>query len=284
MDALFDGVSVTVKRGIGGNVLYSGTLRGAGTGMYSAAGVGLGTLPSGAYGTLDIELSVDGNLGNDYQNGLCAVNWTFSATQYEPEDEDEDGATTSTTTTEPSETATSDPTETTTTEPEGSTAEPVTEPSPSASEPTTAPTGPAEPTAGPTDPDATDPTGSQPAEPTTAPTNPAGGGGDMSDDPPAAPPTSSVDVTVPSETVPLGSIGDGLIESLPDEEMPFGALTDQPDGPDMVVVVDPAIPLGVGLPQTGGLLTYASAAGIALIGLLVLYAATFIKKRRDEEA
>jgi hypothetical protein len=106
----------------------------------------------------------------------------------------------------------------------------------------------------------------------------------MSDDLPATPPTSSGGaINISPDTPPLGSIGDGLIEALPDEETPFGALTEQPDGPDLVVVVDPASPLGVGLPQTGGLLTYTTAAGLALAGLILLYALTFLKKRRGED-
>jgi hypothetical protein len=37
------------------------------------------------------------------------------------------------------------------------------------------------------------------------------------------------------------------------------------------------------LPQTGGLLTYTTAAGLALAGLILLYALTFLKKRRSED-
>jgi hypothetical protein len=60
-----------------------------------------------------------------------------------------------------------------------------------------------------------------------------------------------------------------------DEEVP---LAEPPEDTDLVVIADPETPLG--LPQTGGLMTYATPAALALLVLVALYAATYIRGRK----
>jgi hypothetical protein len=271
-DALLDLVQITVRRETGGTVLYSGPLRGSGTGMYGSAtarGVSLGTLGAGLYGTLDITIEVSAKADNAYQNTLCAVNWTFYADQYEPTTTPAEQPGTTTTETATSETTTTETatTETTTTEPattESVTTEPATS-APVTTEPpaTESPTSSGEP-------GVTEPPASSEEPSATAP--PTGGG--MSGDASAGGPPANPDQTIPDSEIPLGSIGEDLIEILPENETPMGSAAVDPD---MVVVV-PQIPLA--LPQTGGFLTYASVAGLALAGLLIFYGATFIKRQR----
>jgi hypothetical protein len=86
---------------------------------------------------------------------------------------------------------------------------------------------------------------------------------------------------VTDDPVPLGPIDDGPLTDLPDDLTPQGTVNNLPEGTDMVVVVEPEIPLA--LPQTGGLITFATPAALALAVLIGLYAATFVKKRRSEE-
>jgi LPXTG-motif cell wall-anchored protein len=78
----------------------------------------------------------------------------------------------------------------------------------------------------------------------------------------------------------VGSIDGGPLTDLPDDLTPQGTVNNIPEGTDMVVVVDPEVPLA--LPQTGGLMTFATPAALALAVLIGLYAATFIKKRRSK--
>jgi LPXTG-motif cell wall-anchored protein len=46
----------------------------------------------------------------------------------------------------------------------------------------------------------------------------------------------------------------------------------------LVVIADPETPLA--LPQTGGLMTYATPAALALAVLIALYAATYVRGRK----
>ncbi|MDR1439789.1 MAG: hypothetical protein LBJ10_07220 [Clostridiales bacterium] len=83
---------------------------------------------------------------------------------------------------------------------------------------------------------------------------------------------------VPGDSGDPGSepppIDDGTLTDIGDEGAPEGSA-------DMVVIADPDTPLG--LPQTGGLLTYATPAGIALVVLMALYAATYARGRKKRQ-
>ncbi|MDR2355788.1 MAG: hypothetical protein LBE16_06300 [Clostridiales Family XIII bacterium] len=79
-DALLSRISVTVT--YGGAPLYTGTLGGVGAGdLYAANGAALGTLAANRHGEIEVKLTVPEDLGNEYFNSLCAVNWIFIATQ-----------------------------------------------------------------------------------------------------------------------------------------------------------------------------------------------------------
>lgn len=135
-----------------------------------------------------------------------------------------------------------------------------------------------------------------PEEPTTTapsgdgtPPGPGGGQGSIEPNDPgpgATVPPGDAELGIGEGNVPGGagetgnagdgapdSRDDGQVEDLPEGDIPQGA----PGDPDMVVVADPNTPLG--LPQTGGLLTYATPAALALIALLALYAATYLRGR-----
>jgi hypothetical protein len=79
----------------------------------------------------------------------------------------------------------------------------------------------------------------------------------------------------------MGSIDEGPLTDLSDDLTPLGSVETLPEDVDLVVVADPEIPLS--LPQTGGLLTFATPAALSLAVLTGLYTATFIKKRRREK-
>jgi hypothetical protein len=66
------------------------------------------------------------------------------------------------------------------------------------------------------------------------------------------------------------------LEEIEDEDVP---LAEPPEDTDLVVIADPETPLA--LPQTGGLMTYATPAALALVALIALYAATYIRGRRN---
>jgi hypothetical protein len=85
----------------------------------------------------------------------------------------------------------------------------------------------------------------------------------------------SASVTNPGYGTAAASLDDGLLAEIGDGDVP---LSEMPDDTDLVVIADPATPLA--LPQTGGLMTYATPAAIALAVLLALYAATYIRGRK----
>lgn len=182
-DALLSNINIAVS--YQGTSIYAGTLRGAGgTGdLYTDAGAALGTLEAGNAGTIEVTLSVSRDLDNRYFNKLCAVNWTFTATQEDPEipDDDDDYY-----------------------------------------------------------------YGDGPGTPGAA---------------------------TPLDDGPLTDIGD--------EDTPLATLTGDPEDPDLVVIADPDTPLA--LPQTGGLMTYATPAALALAVLLALYAVTYIRGRKKAD-
>jgi hypothetical protein len=161
IDALLGHIGIDVSCGT--TSVYTGTLGGVGSGDLYLNGAELGTLAANSYEDVNVTLTVSDTLDNRYTNSLCAVNWTFTATQEDP----------------------------------------------------------------------------------------VGGGG--------------------------GGGGGTPLEELEDEDVPLAEAL--PEDTDIVVIADPETPLA--LPQTGGLMTYATPAAIALAVLLLLYAATYIGSRRN---
>jgi hypothetical protein len=78
--------------------------------------------------------------------------------------------------------------------------------------------------------------------------------------------------TIPEDPTPLD---EGPLTEIDDYATPLGEL---PEDTDLVVIADPETPLA--LPQTGGLMTYATPAALALAVLIALYAATYIRGRK----
>jgi hypothetical protein len=161
IDALLDNIGIDVYYGT--ESVYTGTLGGVGSGDLYLNGAELGTLAANSYGDITVTLAVSNTPDNSYKNSLCAVKWTFTATQEE-----------------------------------------------------------------------------------------GGGGGG-------------------------GGGGGTPLEELEEEDVPLAEAL--PEDTDIVVIADPETPLA--LPQTGGLMTYATPAAIALAVLIALYAATYIRGRRS---
>ncbi|MDR1571043.1 MAG: hypothetical protein LBS32_00805 [Clostridiales Family XIII bacterium] len=80
----------------------------------------------------------------------------------------------------------------------------------------------------------------------------------------------------------LPPLDDGQIADIEDEGTPMATLLDGPEDPELVIIADPNTPLA--LPQTGGLLTYATPAAIALAALVALYAALSLRDRKRRAA
>jgi len=109
-DDLLDVVTVTIKNPFNDDaVLYQGSMRGDGDGMYGAAGTPLGNVSAESSGYIDVTVNIPRELGNEYQNAFAAVEWVFIA-EY-------DIPVPTTTTAAPTEAPTDPPTTTTTAAP-----------------------------------------------------------------------------------------------------------------------------------------------------------------------
>jgi hypothetical protein len=110
---------------------------------------------------------------------------------------------------------------------------------------------------------------SSPVTPPTTPTTPSVPGSGTGTIPGTTPGADISDEPTPLDEGPVSGADD-----IYGEDVPLG------DKPDLVVVVDDPTPMG--LPQTGGLMTFATPAAIALIVLLAMFAMTFVGKRKKE--
>jgi hypothetical protein len=82
-DSLLDEITLEISNPFGPSPLYSGKMGGAGAGIYSPAGAALGTVSAGAYGVIEIKVSVPPSLtSEEFENTLAAVEWRFAAEQY----------------------------------------------------------------------------------------------------------------------------------------------------------------------------------------------------------
>jgi hypothetical protein len=83
-DSLLDAITLTVRHGT--TQLYRGTMRGAAISgnadAYSASGASLGLVSAGYSGVITVEIALAASLGNDVMNTLCAIEWSFFASQY----------------------------------------------------------------------------------------------------------------------------------------------------------------------------------------------------------
>ena len=79
-ESLLDLIKIAVS--YDGSDLYNGVLRGNGTSMYSNSGVLLGIIGPNQEKEIKVTLTIPGEeVGNEYQNALCTVDWWFSAKQ-----------------------------------------------------------------------------------------------------------------------------------------------------------------------------------------------------------
>ncbi|MDR1538672.1 MAG: hypothetical protein LBU32_11890 [Clostridiales bacterium] len=77
-DGLLDLVRIDVS--YSGGTIYSGTMKGGGSGLYSEQGIELNPpLASNEDRVITMRLTVPVDLDNSYKNGLCAVHWQFLA-------------------------------------------------------------------------------------------------------------------------------------------------------------------------------------------------------------
>jgi hypothetical protein len=84
----------------------------------------------------------------------------------------------------------------------------------------------------------------------------------------------------PPPPPPPPRLDDGQLTEIEDDDTPLATQLGEPGEPEVVVIADPETPLA--LPQTGGLMTYATPAALALAVLLALYAATYVRGRKKE--
>ena len=75
-------------------------------------------------------------------------------------------------------------------------------------------------------------------------------------------------------------LDDGPLTEIEDDDTPLATQLGEPDEPEVVIIADPETPLA--LPQTGGLMTYATPAALALAVLVALYVATYVRGRKKE--
>jgi|GEM_PF-3233011 len=75
IEELLDFVYIKITYSNPPRIIYDGTLRGNGNGLYSNDGIMLGKVSPNQTGRIEVSIGIDENIGNNYQNAMASINW-----------------------------------------------------------------------------------------------------------------------------------------------------------------------------------------------------------------